>query len=119
MIHNAWTGMYGNANDLRKEADLLDKIDGTLVDTYAARSKQDKETIAAWMAAETWMTADEAVANGFADSVAATNAKAQAWDLSAYANAPKIAEPEPEPAPEEPQFDTSALLRKLEVIARI
>ena len=124
MIHKAWTGMWGNAEDLRKEADLLDKIDSTLVDTYAARTGADAKQIADWMAAETWFTAQEAVDAGFADSIATTKAKAQAWDMSAYANAPK---PEPEPAPdpapesklEEPQFDTSALLRKLEVIARI
>lgn len=34
MIHKAWTGLWGNADDLRKEAELLDKIDGTLADTF-------------------------------------------------------------------------------------
>jgi ATP-dependent Clp protease protease subunit len=49
------------------------------------------------MAAETWLDASEAVAKGFADSVATNDkgAKAKnAWNLSAYANAPKAAEPE-------------------------
>lgn len=121
MIHNAWTGIWGNANDLRKEADLLDKIDGTLVDTYAERSKQDKDTIAEWMAAETWMTADEAVANGFADRKADSKAKAQTkWDLSAYANAPKQDDEEDDP-PLTPviAFDKDAALRRLEVRTRI
>lgn len=93
MIHNAWTGLWGNAEDLRKEADLLDKIDATLVDTYAERSGKDKEAVAEWMTAETWFTAAEAVEHGFADRVAETEAKA-AWDLSAYANAPKQVESE-------------------------
>lgn len=116
MIHNAWSMAYGNANDLRQTADLLEKIDSTLVDTYAARTLQDPKQIQDWMAAETWFTAQEAVDAGFADKVAETKAKSQ-WDMSAYAKAVPI-EPEPEPV-EEPQFDTSALLRKLEVIARI
>lgn len=117
MIHKAWTMAYGNADDLMQTADLLDKIDSTLVDTYAARTLQDPKQIQDWMAAETWFTAQEAVDAGFADKVAETKAKAQ-WDMSAYAKAVAI-EQEPEPTPEEPQFDTSALLRKLEVAARI
>ena len=50
--------------------DLLEKIDGTLVDTYAARTGGEKEQITDWMAAETWFTAEEAVQHGFADKVA-------------------------------------------------
>jgi len=91
MIHKAWTYAWGNANDLKKTAELLDKIDGTLVDTYAKRSGQKDSQIADWMAAETWFTADEAVSNGFADRTA-TDGKAaknsKAWNLSAYARVP-------------------------------
>ncbi|AGW94606.1 peptidase [Ralstonia pickettii DTP0602] len=97
MIHKAWTGTWGNATDLRAEADLLDKIDGTLADTYAERTGVEAAQVAEWMAAETWFTADEAVKHGFADRVAETEAKA-GWNLSAYANAP-AAKPAPEPEP--------------------
>ena len=69
MIHNAWGGLYGNAAEHEKAAALLRKIDNQLVEQYAARTKQDKEKIREWMAAETWMTAEEAVKNGFADAV--------------------------------------------------
>lgn len=100
MIHKAWTGMWGNADDMRKEADLLDQIDGSLVKTYATRSGQEAELIAGWMAAETWIEADRAVELGFADQVdagasASNNAKAQtpgdalAWDTSVFKNAPQ------------------------------
>jgi len=117
MIHNAWTMTGGNAEDLMQTAALLEKIDSTLVDTYAVRTKADPKQISDWMAAETWFTAREAVAAGFADSISEGKTKAQLnWDLSAYANAPKLPEPEPE---EQPKFDTSALLRKLEVVSRI
>lgn len=123
MIHKAWTMAYGNADDLIQTADLLEKIDSTLVETYAARTGADAKQIASWMAAETWFTAQEAVDAGFADSVAATKAKAQAWDLSAYTNAPKPEAkekaPEPEPAPEQPKFDKQAAMRRLEVASRI
>lgn len=100
MIHKAWTIAYGNADDLLNTATLLDKIDGTLTQTYADRTGQKTDQVAEWMAAETWFTADEAVANGFADSVADSPVKA-AWNLSAYANAPaNDVEPEPDPDPD-------------------
>lgn len=103
MIHKAWTGMWGNAEDLRKEADLLDKIDGTLAETYADKTGKDIAAITEWMAAETWFTAQEALDAGFATSIAEAEAKALAWDLSAYSNAPKAerqTQPEPAPTPE-------------------
>jgi ATP-dependent Clp protease protease subunit len=103
MIHKAWTGMWGNAEDLRKEADLLDKIDGTLAETYADKTGKDIAAITEWMAAETWFTAQEALDAGFATSIAEAEAKALAWDLSAYQNAPKAerqTQPEPATAPE-------------------
>ena len=103
MIHKAWTGMWGNAEDLRKEADLLDKIDGTLAETYADKTGKDIAAITEWMAAETWFTAQEALDAGFATSIAEAEAKALAWDLSAYENAPKAerqTQPEPAPTPD-------------------
>lgn len=93
MIHKAWTIDLGNADDFRATAALLDKIDGEIVAAYA-RKCGDSTDFAALMAAETWMTADEAVSMGLADKVDATPAKApqaqaRAWDLSAYSKAPQ------------------------------
>lgn len=91
MIHKAWTWMYGNADDLRKEAGLLDQIDSSLVKTYAKRSRQDEAGIAAWMAEETWFEASAAVELGFADQVAEEELprdSAVNWNLSAYAHPP-------------------------------
>jgi len=99
MIHKGWTFAMGNADDLRGTAELLDKVDGTLVDTYVARTGGDAKQISDWMAAETWFTAREAVDAGFADSVAESAPKAQAsWKLDAYERAPKVQTSEP-PAP--------------------
>jgi ATP-dependent Clp protease protease subunit len=69
MIHNAWTFAMGDAAGLRKTADLLETVSGTILDTYVARTKGDRAKIQQMMDDETWMTGAEAVANGFADKM--------------------------------------------------
>lgn len=69
MIHNAWTVAMGGAEDMRRTADLLDTINTTICDVYCARTKQPAASIKNWMDDETWMTAKEAIANGFADKM--------------------------------------------------
>lgn len=103
MIHNAWSCMCGNADDMRYMAGLLDKIDGTLVKTYAAETGCDPKRIKEWMADETWFNADEAVENGFADRVAEAAPKASAsWNLAAYSRAPAAPARQEEAAEQEP-----------------
>ena len=124
MIHKAWTIAFGNADELLQVADLLEKIDGTLVDTYAAATGQSPDQIREWLAAETWFTADEAVANGFADEIATgkqSGASARTrWDLSAYEHPPEIPANDPEPAPAAySQQHHDHLRRRLEVIGKL
>jgi ATP-dependent Clp protease protease subunit len=69
MIHNAWTVTSGNKEDLAKTIDVLAKIDQQLRSTYAARSGRTETEIGQMMDAETWLTAEEAVAKGLADEV--------------------------------------------------
>lgn len=71
MVHEAWTFAIGNKNELRKSADLLDKIDQTIRDIYAARAgtKSTAEQISELVKNETWLTAQEAVDTGLADSI--------------------------------------------------
>jgi ATP-dependent Clp protease protease subunit len=89
MIHKAWSIAIGNADEMLAMGALLNKIDGSLVKTYADRTRQEPDQIETWMAAETWFDADEAIANGFADRKATFDgAQDSAWNLSAYANAP-------------------------------
>lgn len=91
MIHNAWTWAMGNASDLTATATLLSKVDASLAGQYAKKSGMSVDAVKAAMDAETWYTADEAVAAGLVDRIA-TGAKVEAsWDLSAYAKAPKPA----------------------------
>lgn len=114
MIHQSETLAAGNAADLRERADLLEKVDSILVDIYVRETGQTAEQIMAWMAAETWFKADEAVANGFADRITEAAPKnLAAWNLTAYANAPKQ---NPPLAPEDPaaiQRNLQHLWRKL------
>jgi ATP-dependent Clp protease protease subunit len=68
MVHNAWGLSIGNAADMRRQADLLDTVDQGLVKTYCARTGMDAKKCAGLLAAETWMTSQECVDFGFADS---------------------------------------------------
>ena len=99
MVHNSWTLAWGNKTELRSTADLLEKIDGTIAADYQRKTGADAGQVTAWMDAETWFTADEAKDAGFVDSVikapATSASKAARWNLSAYANAPKPADPPP------------------------
>lgn len=112
MIHKAWTIAYGNSDDLVSTAGLLEQIDASLVKTYAARTKQDSDEIAAMMAAETWLESDRAVELGFADRVAeSTKAKAAAWDLSAYSNAPAAPQASVPPQPDRDALHRAVLAK--------
>jgi ATP-dependent Clp protease protease subunit len=66
MIHNAWTMAVGDSHEMRRTADLLDTVNSTILDVYVARTKGDKGALAKMMDDETWLTADEAVKQGFA-----------------------------------------------------
>lgn len=89
MVHNAWLLTVGNAADLRAQATTLDKIDGNLRAIYSAKTKTDPQMWADKMAAETWFTADEALAIGLVDAIAvpkkAEPSKAKASDSKTYA----------------------------------
>jgi hypothetical protein len=69
MIHNPWTLAAGEAEDLRKQADLLDTMKSTLVRGYQRKSGMPAEEISRLMDEETWLTALEATALGFVDAI--------------------------------------------------
>lgn len=69
MIHNPWTFAYGNAKELRKVADDLDKAELSIQETYLKRFKGEKEELKALLDEETFLIADEAVALGLADGI--------------------------------------------------
>lgn len=69
MIHEPWSGVVGNAADMRKEAELLERIGNQLATAYATRSGQPLNDVLLAMAEETWYTALEAVQAGYADEI--------------------------------------------------
>jgi ATP-dependent protease ClpP protease subunit len=68
MVHNPWTAAVGNPAELRKAAETLDGVRDTIIATYQWHSPLDAKEIGKLMDEETWMSADEAIANGFADA---------------------------------------------------
>ena len=62
MIHNAWTIAMGNAADMRSLADTLDMLDGGIIATFLTRANDGvtADLFSAYMAAETWLTGEEA-----------------------------------------------------------
>lgn len=81
MIHDASNSVHGNADELRKAADLLDSISGDIADIYSNRTGKPVDEIRELMKAETWMNADTCIAFGFVDSVIGRKAQKQAVDI--------------------------------------
>lgn len=72
MVHNPWMAVTGNASEMRKAADDLDKMAQLSKTAYleAAGDLLDADTLGALMDAETWIDPEDAVAYGLATSVA-------------------------------------------------
>ena len=97
MLHNAWGMAIGEADDMRREADLLDKISNQMAGIYASRSGQSLEDVQAMMKTETWLGPQEAVEKGFANSIVksksgeSARAVAAKFDMSLFArHIPKV-----------------------------
>lgn len=75
MVHSPWALFTGNAEDLRKMADTLDKVESGMLDIYEGRTEMARDELLALLRAETWMTAQEAVEMGFADDVVVDKAR--------------------------------------------
>ncbi|WP_339492289.1 head maturation protease, ClpP-related [Pseudomonas sp. EA_15y_Pfl2_R67] len=109
MIHNPWTYAAGDAEDFRKVADVLDQTMEAIIAAYKAKAPDiDEVELRRLVAAETWLTANEAVALGLADEVGdGVKVKAclgQGAVLQRYQHAPadllaQLDEP-PEPDPD-------------------
>jgi len=69
MIHRASTATSGSCDELRKAADALEKVEESITATYVAKTGLAAEKVKVLLANETWLTAEEAVAMGFATKV--------------------------------------------------
>jgi len=88
MIHDPAGMVMGTAVDMRAMAEALDKIKGSLLQGYAAKSGRSQEEIAPLMAAETWLDAKDALDFGFADRIAEPVRIAARFDVGQFRNAP-------------------------------
>lgn len=99
MIHAPWTFAYGNAPQLRDQADILDRYSKAMAGAYADKSGKSHEDALALITdgKDHWFLADEAVAEGFADEVGedmtVAAALAGSFDLARFKAAPHATTP--------------------------
>ena len=92
MMHKPSSIVWGTAEEMRQEAEVLDMIEGTLTTTYENNSELSRDEISNMLEAETWLDASQCLEHGFAtEEFAAMQiaAKLNTYDLSAFDNAPK------------------------------
>lgn len=69
MIHRASAFAGGNADEMRKTAEIMEKLESGIVAAYVDKTGMDKDELAEMMDEETWMDAEEAKALGFIDAI--------------------------------------------------
>ena len=69
MIHNPSTIAMGDSEEMRKQADVLEKYKNTITETYLQKVNIDKEKLSELMDNETWLNAEEALEYGFIDEI--------------------------------------------------
>ena len=115
MVHNPMSEMPGgDADELRKQADLLDKITISMTGAYARRTGLPLETITEMLDEETWLDAETAKAFGFVDEISEPLELAASFDtaqLSKFKNIPqslkaKLMEENTTANPDKPQINT-------------
>lgn len=70
MIHNAWSVAMGDADDMRKMADTLDKVSAAVAQTYIDRAGMSAQDVKTMMDAESWLGAQECIDKGLATAIA-------------------------------------------------
>jgi ATP-dependent protease ClpP protease subunit len=78
MVHQPWSIVLGTADDMRKEAGILDSIEANLIGIYESRTGQDRAKLTDMVKAETWLKGQEAVDLGFADVLIPNKTKTEA-----------------------------------------
>jgi HK97 family phage major capsid protein/ATP-dependent Clp endopeptidase proteolytic subunit ClpP len=91
MIHNPTGMVMGGSEDMRKTADILDKLKESICQAYVDKTGMTPEECMAAMDMETWYNADEAMKCGFVDAIteAMDVAALAKFDLSGFRNIPQ------------------------------
>lgn len=117
MIHNPYTFTGGDAEDFRRVADVLDQTLEAIIAAYKAKAPDiDEAELRRMVNAETWLTANEAVALGLADEVGdglkVSACLGQGSVLQRFQNAPPelLAQLDEEPEVEPPEPDSAPVL---------
>ncbi|MFJ7662965.1 head maturation protease, ClpP-related [Lysinibacillus sp. NPDC097162] len=91
MVHEAWTIAIGSKTEMQKTIDMMTKLDESLLDIYMTKAKITRDEMKQFVINETWFTADEAIAIGFATATEDTKdeeadkANAEAYKYSVLA----------------------------------
>ncbi len=89
MIHNPYGWASGDAKDMRKTAEAMDKIADSIAVSYTARTGKTLDEMKALMEEETWFTAAEALEIGLVDQVDEPVKAAACFDLTMFNNTPE------------------------------
>lgn len=118
-IHNPINGVYGNADEMREMADVLDKFGAVITQAYAARFKGEPEKLAELLAAESYLTAAECREYGFCDEVTPEIQATALFEIDRLpANVQAMFKPEaPTPAPAPAPVATGALADRIQALA--
>ena len=142
MIHKCWTIAIGNADDMRKMADDMDKIDESIIAAYVEKTGLETDDIIELMTDETWMTAQDALDYGFADEIEESKQVAasmknglllingQEMDVSRFQNVPEFPKvkkptraraepPAPKPKPEPEPDDQAVQIAKAKMMLEL
>lgn len=69
MIHNCYCWAQGNSQELRKQADDMDKVMQAVISCYMSKINITEEKLKEMLAEETYLSAEECLKIGFATSI--------------------------------------------------
>jgi len=108
VMHDPSGLVAGTASDMRAMAEALNRMKAGMVAAYRDKSGRDEAEIEALMQAESWLSAQEAVALGLADRVEEPVRMAAHFDLSRFRNTPpQLAALVATPSPQEDDMSDS------------
>jgi ATP-dependent protease ClpP protease subunit len=93
MIHDPLSVSYGDADDMRRDADTLDMIAKSLRGMYQRASGQDEETVNGWMKGDVWMDGEAALAAGLVHELTeeiSLSASIKAEHVKRFSSAPEV-----------------------------